>query len=267
MKEFIGGIIDKTGKGKKLPNIHLKSFGDFWKFIVDIDRKPEEFYIKKSALKKYELQAIYAETFNNYKFNGHCYIRPEMEVKYGDVVVDAGACEGYYARYALNRGASRVILFEPCPELACGLKKTFEKEIDMGKVCVIEKALGRKRCNHILFVNKNMFCSSSIAVGSNNDIKKYISIISLDEVMESMNIQNINILKMDIEGAEVNAIIGAKKIIKKSHPRIIVATYHSFFNAIRIKNICINLDHEYKYKVFGAYLFDVPYRPYMTFLY
>ncbi|MCX4296453.1 MAG: hypothetical protein OSJ73_05400 [Lachnospiraceae bacterium] len=141
LRELLGAIVEYRG-GVGYPCIKFKREEDYLEFKVDICGKTEKFYIKKGTLKKYELQSIYHETFQSYKINGHCYIRPEVQINKGDIVVDAGGCEGYYARYALNMGAHRVIIFEPCKELAQGLRKTFDKEIDTGNVLIIEKALG-----------------------------------------------------------------------------------------------------------------------------
>lgn len=267
LNELIGGILDRYGKSKPVFKAKLVSVDDFWKYNIDIIDKNETFYIKKKTLKKSELKAIYNETFNDYRLNGHCYTRREMSVSPGDVVVDAGGCEGYYSRYALERGASKVIIFEPCIELAEGLKRTFEKEISSGRVVVVEKALGREEHTNTFFINKEMYCASSISIAGIDSIKKDISVVSLDRALKDMGINHINILKMDIEGGEVDAVIGARKVIKHCHPKLIIATYHSYYNAIRIKKICKQINCKYKCKTYGCYQFEIPYRPYLTLLY
>lgn len=267
LNELIGGILDRYGKIKSDFSTKLIGADDFWRYDIDISGKKETFYIKKKALRKSELKAIYRETFHDYRLNGHSYMRPEMRVNPGDVVVDAGGCEGYYARYALMKGAAKIIIFEPCPELAEGLKRTFEKEISNEKVIIIEKALGRDEYTDTLFVNQNMFCASSISIEEADSIEKEVSVVPLDKALMDIGVRHIDIIKMDIEGAEVDAVMGAKKVIKCCHPRLIVATYHSYYNAIRIKEICKRINNQYKYRTYGCYQFDIPYRPYLTLLY
>ena len=264
--ELIGGFMDWKGKFQR-PDIHLTSKGEWWNFTIDICGKEGEFYVKKGALKKYELQAIYCETFYNYIFNGHSYIRPEMAVNAEDIVVDAGGCEGFYSRYALNMGASKVIIFEPCKELAEGLKKTFEDEISTGRVLIIEKALGRRAHKNKLYIDPNMFCASSMDENevNANALEQEIMVTSLDEILQSMGIGHVDIIKMDIEGAEIDAVIGMRRTIKKCHPKMMIATYHSYYNAIKIRKICRDLHKDYQCKVFGCYFFERPFRPYMTF--
>ncbi len=100
LKELFGDFV--TNRNVKLPRFNFLSYGDFWKIHADISGKKEVFYIKKRTLQTYELQAIWKELFYDYNYNGHSYLRPEMKINSGDIVVDAGGCEGFYARYALN---------------------------------------------------------------------------------------------------------------------------------------------------------------------
>lgn len=267
IKELQGGICLRKRKQKQYPDIKLVNDGIFWKYSINICGNEEWFYMKKNSLKKYELCAAYYETFGDYNFNGHCYIRPEMKVKHNDIVVDAGGCEGYYSRYALSKGAAKVIIFEPCPELAEGLKRTFKDEIDLGRVIVVEKALGKEDHKDTLYINRDMFCAAKVDnLGETYDIERDIFVSKLDDVLKEIGITHIDILKMDIEGAEIDAVIGAKNIIRKCHPKLIIATYHSYYNSIRIRNICKKLNSKYKCNMYGCYQYKIPWRPYITFL-
>ncbi len=265
LRELLGAIVEYRG-GVGYPCIKFKREEDYLEFKVDICGKTEKFYIKKGTLKKYELQSIYHETFQSYKINGHCYIRPEVQINKGDIVVDAGGCEGYYARYALNMGAHRVIIFEPCKELAQGLRKTFDKEIDTGNVLIIEKALGRGSYKNKLYINQNMLCASSTFKNDENIVEQDVFTVSLDEILEEYGIKHIDIVKMDIEGAEVDAVMGMEKIIRSCHPKMMIATYHAYYNAIKICRICKKIYSQYKCSTYGCYPFEIPFRPYMTFL-
>lgn len=69
---------------------------------------------------------------------GPCVVRP------GDWVIDAGACEGFFSLYALEKGAS-VLAFEPIPEIAKALEKTLEPFITSGRAKVFPLGLGRER--------------------------------------------------------------------------------------------------------------------------
>jgi hypothetical protein len=80
------------------------------------------------------MQMLYAEVFcedhPHYYEHGGCTVRP------GDVVVDAGASEGLFTRFALRRGA-RVIAVEPWGPLVEALRRTFAAAIADGTVTVV----------------------------------------------------------------------------------------------------------------------------------
>ena len=66
VKEFIGGLKDSK-KGIKMPDIQLISEHDFWKCVFILEGKREAVYVKKGTLKKFEIQAAYAEAFGDYR--------------------------------------------------------------------------------------------------------------------------------------------------------------------------------------------------------
>ena len=255
----------------KEPDIKLKSEGDFWKFDIKIGNKENPFFISKNGLKKYELLWTYKEAFCSALINPHSYVRKETPVKKGDIVVDAGSCEGFFARYALNMGAGKVILIEPCEKLALGLEKTFKSDIERGKVYVIRAGLGNKRKRETLMINKEMYCSGNLAKLNNAGktiVEEQIELRKLDEIV--FNIiggYKVNLIKMDIEGAEIEAIRGASKIIKRSKPRLMIASYRQWENSILVDRICMKMRWDYKKKICGCNTEEKPARPYMMLFY
>ena len=81
--------------------------------------------------------------------------------------------------------------------------------------------------------------------------------ITIDKFVEENNIEKIDYIKMDVEGAEKNILEGAIKTIKKFKPSLAIAIYHGgklfmedFYNIpIFIKNV-INKDYEYYIRTF-----------------
>jgi hypothetical protein len=82
---------------------------------------------------------VYEEIFVQRVYEyGDCRIHP------GEWVVDAGACEGFFSLYALERGAN-VLAFEPVPEVARALERTLKGYIEVGRAKVFPFGLGRER--------------------------------------------------------------------------------------------------------------------------
>ena len=136
----------------------------------------------------------------------HLYIKGKHKVNPGDIVIDAGVCEGNFALRYVDI-CSKMYLFEPEEIWLEPLRQTFKNYRD--KVEIIPRFVSDK-------------------TGGNN--------ITLDDAL--INIRGKNIfLKMDIEGAEPLALRGAKKFLTNNKVRASVCSYHKTDDLVRIKSI------------------------------
>jgi len=55
-----------------------------------------------------------------------------------------------------------------------------------------------------------------------------ISATSIDEFVSSKNLKRVDFIKLDVEGAEVEVLKGAKETIMKFKPKMAIAVYHKF---------------------------------------
>lgn len=113
--------------------------------------------------------------------------------------MDGGAHRGIWTR-ELARHFSRVVAFEPLPELA---------ESHSGEIYIAALGEKRGRC--------------SIQSGSENDGQGHVvegedfPVIALDEYRFE-----VDFLKLDVEGFELPALKGAAETIERCHPAIMV---------------------------------------------
>jgi FkbM family methyltransferase len=93
----------------------------------------------------------------------------------------------------------------------------------------------------------------SSAIKAHGDIM--IQCLSLDETL--LNVE-IGYIKMDIEGAEMEALIGAEKIIKKYKPTLAICLYHKPDHLFAIPLLIHSYNSDYKFAVrsHGNNLFD-----------
>ena len=160
-------------------------------------------------------------------------------IKPGNIVYDVGANAGFYSLLSslLVSETGKVYSFEPLPANISYLKKHIELN-KLGNVKVIEKAVSNK----VSTVRFNFGDNRSAGHISNvGEIE--VETISIDEFISQGN-PSPDIIKMDIEGAEYEALIGAKELLKSKKPIIFLAT-HS--DELRVK--CLALIAEFGYIV------------------
>ncbi len=142
-----------------------------------------------------------------------------------DIIIDGGAYIGSFsiicAKLVGSKG--RVYAYEPDTENSKALKINIELN-NLNNVVVIEKGLWHKD-EKILFSNEHTV-GSSLFFNSNLIKGKNINVTSLDNEANRMNIKYINMIKMDIEGAEVMALLGCKVIMNKNNINFAIASYH-----------------------------------------
>ena len=144
-------------------------------------------------------------------------------VKRGDVFVDAGANIGYYTLLAVRLGASQVYSFEP-------QASTYEL---LGKNVIINWMTSVVRCENLAvfshttdldFFARNAYPgNSSIGVSPPDQLAKWFDIaekvkvhaVSLDDYFSDKPAK-INVLKVDVEGAEPAAFAGARRILSQN---------------------------------------------------
>ena len=152
----------------------------------------------------------------------------EFGVKPGDVVLDCGANVGTFTRHALNARAERVIAIEPSPRNAYCLRQTFRKEIDEGKVVIVEAAVWHEPGSMQMAVFDNSALDSLVmrerAESSSKSTMIDVPLTTIDQLVTDLKLERVDFIKMDIEGAERNALRGASETVRKHHPRLAIAT-------------------------------------------
>jgi len=141
-------------------------------------------------------------------------------LKKGDVVLDAGAFTGDYTIFAAKKvgNSGKVIALEPDAKN----RKILIKNIKHEKLSnVIILPVGLWGSNQFIDANFNGLHSSIQNQGKNN-----IEVVKLDDLIKRLKIQKLDFIKMDIEGAEIEAIKGSVNTLKKLHPELAIASYH-----------------------------------------
>jgi FkbM family methyltransferase len=147
--------------------------------------------------------------------------QPETIPRKGAIAVDCGAHVGTFTRFALDHGASKVIAIEPEPLNAECFRRNLEAEIKAGRVILVEKgawsspgklklAIGRRNSGTSTFVDPDLDAA-----------EVEVDVDTLDAILEGAGITHVDYMKIDVQGAEVDVLKGARLTIARFSPRML----------------------------------------------
>ena len=140
------------------------------------------------------------------------------------VFLDAGANFGWYttlfAKYADTSG--EVHAFEPVPKTFENLRRNYEMMGSPSNVKINNVALGEAESDAVI----NLFPDEPVGHASLSDhghadaMTVNCKIIRLDDYIERNRVDNVDFVKVDIEGAELSFLRGAGRLFRQQAPPI-----------------------------------------------
>lgn len=150
---------------------------------------------------------------------------PEAQLKQGDIVVDCGAHVGAFSDRAFREGASKVIAFEPDPiQIEC-LRRNFTPEIEAGTFVLIEKAVWSDVGTTTFRIGAGNSGTGTV-VGQSGGSTLEVDLTTIDRVVRELGLPRVDLVKMDIEGAEREALKGARSTLETYRPRLLIDANH-----------------------------------------
>jgi FkbM family methyltransferase len=146
--------------------------------------------------------------------------------KKGDVVVDAGAWTGHFtlvaARMVGKRG--KVIAIEP-QKLMCERLEDRMRRLGMNNVTVVNSALF-DRTSKLVVPYRNDPGFNVFSAAREAEVTETVVLRTLDDILDSLKIDQVDFVKMDIEGAEIEALHGMQHTLSSMRPFVAIASYH-----------------------------------------
>jgi FkbM family methyltransferase len=143
------------------------------------------------------------------------------------VVFDVGASVGLWSQFILSRGAKKVYSFEPNKRAQEHLYKNLSGN---DRVTIIPYGLYNEKTKIPFYVDENnSLISSTMTENVTSPTPTYyIETVTLDEIISKYNIEKIDLLKMDIEGAEFPIF---ENISNETLSKIdsVLIEYHGFY--------------------------------------
>ena len=194
---------------------------EYLPYIMFEDKKM--YYPRNRKFQRYEgKEVVFDLMAEQTKESPHLYINDRVKVEQGDVICDAGVCEGNFALRYVEK-ASKIYLVECDEEWFLPLSKTFQPFRDKVEIC--HKFLGHHATGNC---------------------------INIDTLIDG----RLDFLKMDIEGAEVEALLGGCQCMQRNDVKSAICSYHRHNDEFFLKKIL----EMYGYETFcsGGYMTFLP---------
>ncbi len=178
-------------------------------------------------------------------------------------IIDGGANIGFvtwqFLKYFQN---ATIYSFEPNPTVFETLENSYKNERN---VVLHRKGIAEESGELLFNVNKNsgvssflkpnQYHSSNLAKRALPPIK--VPVVRLEQFFRDNNIPLVDILKLDVEGFELNALKGAKSYLKEGKIKVITleVNFIPVYEDQPLINHIINYLHGFEYSIYNIYGF------------
>jgi FkbM family methyltransferase len=152
-------------------------------------------------------------------------------VKEGDVFIDVGASFGHYT----TLGASiigekgKVFAFEPSP-IASNVVERMIVDSNIKNVVLVKAAVGQSEGFVDLYMPNTAYLHSPSIMQSDKDFIPFqIPVITLDTFEPLKGIDEIKLIKIDVEGYEPNVLDGMENLLKEKRVKNIFCEFNSWW--------------------------------------
>ncbi|HYA42288.1 MAG TPA: FkbM family methyltransferase, partial [Syntrophobacteraceae bacterium] len=172
-----------------------------------------------------------------------------------EVLIDGGAFTGDSAQEFIkactkrNLTYKKIICFEPDPMTFSELEKNTAQYSN-----IVLRPFGLwSHPDTVRFVDSNVLKNGGARIVSENgnDTSHLCSASSITEIRttsidEDISDEPITLIKMDVEGAEIEALHGATKTIRKCRPKLIISAYHKRTDIFEVPLLVHDIVPDYK---------------------
>lgn len=147
----------------------------------------------------------------------------------GSVAYDIGSWHGFFAGVMAAQGASHVHVFEPLPANAERIRHLISLNPSRGMTLHAAAVGEREGAMDLIVMPETSMAKlemSAFQSDSSSAIRLRVQVRSIDAMVRAGDIAPPRLMKIDVEGAEVMVLLGARETIRRYNP-IIFAEVHS----------------------------------------
>ncbi|MGJ5819193.1 FkbM family methyltransferase [Paludibaculum fermentans] len=151
---------------------------------------------------------------------------PDLQVTPGETVLDCGAHVGVFTDTALRRGAATVVAFEIDPDNLECLRRNFAPEIAQKRVILVSKGVWSSETSMDFTISRQDSAMNSLVLSVAGAKTIKVPLTRIDTELKELGISKVDFIKMDIEGAEREALAGAAGTLRQYKPILALDAYH-----------------------------------------
>lgn len=234
---------------------------EYYSVDNDIPFQVDEIRIKDVQVYKPVMELSKTEPiFNNYTEFFVEKIYDTLDIDGCSVVVDAGANIGLWTKYILTRNAKQVYCLEPNVRALSDLEKNMNGHTN---VTILPNAIGTENGKIKFYEDKNSLISSIYP--NDSGIVSEVDCITFDTLLKKINVDKIDLFKLDIEGAEFPII---RKFDKEEFDKIdsFLIEYHEWNGGTKQELIDKLVKFGYKIEEVGNSMFIFAYKQKKSYL-
>lgn len=194
--------------------------------------------IKTGALKNYWWSTSISNTeFIVGSYENEAFDQLKEVIAKDDIILDIGANFGYFSLFfSIKSPEGNVHAFEPIP----ASKKLLDKHLAKNNItnvstfeAGISNEIGSIEFTHSENLAANTYKSESPIYSNSKKIK--VKVTTIDEFVKLKNLEKLDFIKIDVEGAELDVLKGAEKTLKLLKPKLLLATHDCHIDGIKQK--------------------------------
>jgi FkbM family methyltransferase len=170
----------------------------------------------------HDLTVLNTFLLEQYRFNRADKV---VEVEPGDVVIDAGGGWGDTALYAACRTGEKgaVFCFEFLPDNLSILEENLALNLHLkDKISIVQEAAWDRSGENLSFVPQGP--GTHISLDETDG--PVVQTRAIDDFVRQRELERVDFVKMDIEGAELRALHGAQQTLRMFRPKLAISLYH-----------------------------------------
>lgn len=217
-----------------------------------------QLYLYHHLYKNYDIPKYYVKFWDDLIVFQEMFVEKRydkvFDIKPGHTIMDVGSSAGWYSiknsRKVGQKG--KIIALEPNSINFQYLKKNIQLNNCKNIIPLNVGTWSYK--TEILMSDDKYGSRTSLEFTKNSEMKK-VKVDTIDNIIDELDIEHLDIIQMDIEGAEIETFKGMKKTLKKFKSlKLIIAAYHEINNGKQTYELLVPFLKKYGFKIYQKYL-------------